>query len=92
MFEQVTHLGVFDDCCRLALGADDGLVCEAVKRVLADRRAAGRLGTLSRGNNENLVPGALKAREHWDERQGDDQFEREFAYVLGWYVHRATDR
>jgi DNA segregation ATPase FtsK/SpoIIIE-like protein len=92
MSEQVTHLGVFDDCRRLALGADDGLVCEAVKRVLADRRAAGRLGTLSRGNNENLVPGALKAREHWDERQGDDQFEREFAYVLGWYVHRATDR
>lgn len=92
MSEQVTHLATFDDCRRLALEADDGVLAEEVKRVLGGRRRAGRMGSLSRGNNNNLVPGVLKAREHWDERAGDEQFEREFVYVLGWYTHRATDR
>ena len=92
MSEQITHLAVFDDTRRLAMHADDGVLCEEIRNVLADRREAGRSGSLSRGNNTNLVPGVLKAREHWDERRGEEQFEREFAYVLGWHTHRAADR
>jgi hypothetical protein len=92
MSEQITHLGVLDDCRRLALEVDGTVLCDEVKRVLADRRGAARRGSLSRGNDENLIPGVLKAREQWDDRVGERQFERDFAYVLGWYVHRATDR
>lgn len=91
MSEQVTHMAVFDDCRRLAL-ADPDFLCRPFVDVLERRHDAARLGTLSRGNNRRIVPMVKKARERWDEREGEERFERTLAFALGWYAHRATDR
>ncbi len=92
MSEQITHLAAFDDCRRIAIAVDDNLLCPEVTTVLAEHHTAGRMGALSRGNANNIIPGVRKARATWDRRAGDPAFEREFAFVLGWWTHRATDR
>ena len=92
MSEQINHLAILDDCRRLAVDTDENVLAEQLRTVLERRHDAARMGSLSRGNNSNILPMVKKAREYWDERAGDDHFERTFAFGLGWHVHRATDR
>lgn len=90
--EQITHLAVLDDCRRLAVGTDADRLADPLQTVLDRRHDSARQGSMSRGNKPNLIPMVKKAREYWDERAGQSDFERRFAFALGWHVHRATDR
>lgn len=92
MSEQITHLAMLDDCRRLVTAMDRDFLSESFTEVLDEYHDSARMGSLSRGNRQNVIREVKRARTHWDERREDDLFTRRLAFVLGWHVHRATDR
>jgi hypothetical protein len=90
MSELITHIGIYEDCARLALMSPG--VCASFKQTLERHWELGCLGCLSRGGDRFPVQLLEYCRDRWPSRRAGDFVEEKLAFVLGWRCHNATDR
>lgn len=90
MSEHIVHVAVYEDCLNL-MGAS-AEISDDFKRVAAEFRDFGELGSTTVSGDQFSFKLLKEYRERWAERKPEDHLEYKLAFVFGWVSHRAADR
>lgn len=88
MSEHITHVAVFEDCCRLALHS--GRIAQPFRTVLAKHWDFSRFGSTSRSGDRHSIAILKYCRENWPD--GGRNVEEKLGFVIAWRCHQAADR
>ncbi|HBY58866.1 MAG TPA: hypothetical protein DEH78_03535 [Solibacterales bacterium] len=88
MSEHITHVAVFEDCCRLALHS--GRLAGPFRTVLNKHWDFARFGSTSRSGDRFSIAILKYCRENWPD--GGKNVEEKLAFVVAWRCHQAADR